>query len=260
MKFISRPKKWTANRRARRNATCLESVSKLCLGLWWIITHLEISITLVWSRFNDCGWDRYVVYYEYDSRWENIEVLFIELNDVSFYSEYEEARDWIDTSFNLDSDSVDKFNSHFEVTIRVLGGLLSAYHLSADETFLKRAVSIEEVIYFDWIVVFHADWVGWSALVEFQYTDRSPSCWNQYQTQSFQWLSVWGIDFLHRDLVELFCLDGHLILQHLKLAQCKWKCEIYHVYPVTRNTKWVRRHLLHRPLTWIRLFRLGSGW
>lgn len=29
----------------------------------------------------------------------------------------------------------------FEVTIRVLGGLLSAYHLSGDKIFLNKAVS-----------------------------------------------------------------------------------------------------------------------
>ncbi len=65
--------------------------------------------------------------------------------DVFFYYyieflEYNEAREWIEKSFNCDSDSVDKFNSHFEITIRILGGLLSIYHLSADEIFLKRAV------------------------------------------------------------------------------------------------------------------------
>jgi mannosyl-oligosaccharide alpha-1,2-mannosidase len=67
------------------------------------------------------------------------------LIDVFFYYyieflEYNEAREWIEKSFNCDSDSVDKFNSHFEITIRILGGLLSIYHLSADEIFLKRAV------------------------------------------------------------------------------------------------------------------------
>ena len=54
--------------------------------------------------------------------------------------EYQEARDWIENSFSVDADSADKFNSHFEVTIRILGGLLSGYHLSADEIFLKHAV------------------------------------------------------------------------------------------------------------------------
>lgn len=54
--------------------------------------------------------------------------------------EYDDARKWIEKSFNIDSQSVDRYNSHFEVTIRILGGLLSAYHLTADELFLKRSV------------------------------------------------------------------------------------------------------------------------
>lgn len=57
-----------------------------------------------------------------------------------FLSEYEQAREWIEKSFDVDSSSVDKFNSHFELTIRILGGLLSIYHLTGDEIFLKRAV------------------------------------------------------------------------------------------------------------------------
>lgn len=56
--------------------------------------------------------------------------------------EYNEARDWIKKSFNVDSNSADKYNSHFELTIRILGGLLSIFHLTADEIFLKRAVRI----------------------------------------------------------------------------------------------------------------------
>ncbi|KAL0279923.1 UNVERIFIED_CONTAM: hypothetical protein PYX00_001372 [Menopon gallinae] len=49
---------------------------------------------------------------------------------------FQEARDWVDKSLN--------FNIHrdvnlFEVTIRVLGGLLSAYHLSNDTMFLHKA-------------------------------------------------------------------------------------------------------------------------
>ena len=53
--------------------------------------------------------------------------------------EFDKARDWIDKKLNFD-------NNHravivFEVNIRVMGGLLSAYHLSGDEMFLKKAVS-----------------------------------------------------------------------------------------------------------------------
>jgi len=61
--------------------------------------------------------------------------------------EYNEARDWIEKSFDVDSDSTDRFNSHFELTIRILGGLLSIYHLTGDELFLKRAMDIGDRLY-----------------------------------------------------------------------------------------------------------------
>ena len=54
-------------------------------------------------------------------------------------SEFKEARDWVQNGLNLD---VNSDVNLFECTIRVLGGLLSAYHLSKDEIFLNKAVSI----------------------------------------------------------------------------------------------------------------------
>ncbi|KAI5481705.1 mannosyl-oligosaccharide alpha-1,2-mannosidase, glycoside hydrolase family 47 protein [Pseudohyphozyma bogoriensis] len=55
--------------------------------------------------------------------------------------EYERARAWVkDLSFDLD----DKYHN-FEITIRVLGGLLSAYHLSdGDPLFLEKAVDLAD--------------------------------------------------------------------------------------------------------------------
>ncbi|GAA5821417.1 hypothetical protein JCM11251_004613 [Rhodosporidiobolus azoricus] len=56
--------------------------------------------------------------------------------------EYERARDWVaDLSFELD----DKYHT-FEITIRVLGGLLSAYHLSGenDQMLLDKAVDLAD--------------------------------------------------------------------------------------------------------------------
>lgn len=60
------------------------------------------------------------------------------INLIIFSSaEYDEARNWIDLYLKFD---VDKDINLFEVTIRVLGGLLSAYHLSGDKMFLTKAV------------------------------------------------------------------------------------------------------------------------
>jgi mannosyl-oligosaccharide alpha-1,2-mannosidase len=54
-------------------------------------------------------------------------------------SEYLEAREWVDKSLTFDKN---KDVNLFEITIRALGGLLSAYHLTKDEVFKNKAVSI----------------------------------------------------------------------------------------------------------------------
>ena len=54
--------------------------------------------------------------------------------------EFNEARNWIAKNLRFDT------NTHkvivFEVNIRVVGGLLSAYHLTQDKMFLEKAVSM----------------------------------------------------------------------------------------------------------------------
>lgn len=53
--------------------------------------------------------------------------------------EFAEARSWVSRELHLDKD-VDV--NLFESTIRILGGLLSAYHLSGDPLFLQKAVDL----------------------------------------------------------------------------------------------------------------------
>lgn len=55
------------------------------------------------------------------------------------FLEFEEVKEWVTNSLKL---NVDRDVNLFEVTIRVLGGLLSAYHLSGERAFLNKAVSI----------------------------------------------------------------------------------------------------------------------
>ncbi|PRT54600.1 Mannosyl-oligosaccharide 1,2-alpha-mannosidase [Wickerhamiella sorbophila] len=57
--------------------------------------------------------------------------------------EVKEARDWIEK--NLDYD-IDMPVSVFETTIRMLGGLLSAYYLSGDEMYLEKARDLADRI------------------------------------------------------------------------------------------------------------------
>ena len=58
--------------------------------------------------------------------------------------EFQEAREWVAHSLNI----VDSRRevSVFEANIRVLGGLLAAYHLSKDHIFLQKAVSFSTKI------------------------------------------------------------------------------------------------------------------
>ena len=50
--------------------------------------------------------------------------------------EFEEAKEWVASSLTF---KINKDVNLFETTIRVLGGLLSAFHLSGDNVFLERA-------------------------------------------------------------------------------------------------------------------------
>lgn len=52
-------------------------------------------------------------------------------------AEFAEAREWVATELSFDK-NVDV--NLFESTIRILGGLLSTYHLTGDSVFLEKAV------------------------------------------------------------------------------------------------------------------------
>ncbi|KAI0066648.1 glycoside hydrolase [Artomyces pyxidatus] len=55
--------------------------------------------------------------------------------------EYQRAREWVATEMTFDRDA--NFNT-FETTIRMLGGLLSAHHLSGDELYLTKATELAD--------------------------------------------------------------------------------------------------------------------
>lgn len=77
------------------------------------------------------------------SEWFGLGLTIIDSLDtmllMNLHEEFQQARDWVANSLTFEK-NVDV--NLFETTIRVLGGLLSAYHLSQDDLFLKKAVSI----------------------------------------------------------------------------------------------------------------------
>ena len=50
--------------------------------------------------------------------------------------EFSEAKGWVEKELHFD---INKDVNLFETTIRVLGGLLSTYHLSGEKVFLDKA-------------------------------------------------------------------------------------------------------------------------
>lgn len=66
---------------------------------------------------------------------ESLDTLYI----MNLQDEYNEARDWVVSSLNLD---INHFTSVFETTIRLLGGLLSAFTLTHDPVFKDLSVDL----------------------------------------------------------------------------------------------------------------------
>lgn len=60
------------------------------------------------------------------------------LYSASLHTEFADAKNWVEKQLTF-SKNVDV--NLFETTIRVLGGLLSTYHLTGDQLFLEKAVS-----------------------------------------------------------------------------------------------------------------------
>ncbi|KAJ6559325.1 glycoside hydrolase [Mycena sp. CBHHK59/15] len=63
---------------------------------------------------------------------------------MGLHEEYSRASQWIRTELTFDRDGHDRCFNTFETTIRVLGGLLAAYHLSSDDMYLRHAVDLAD--------------------------------------------------------------------------------------------------------------------
>ena len=75
--------------------------------------------------------------------WFNLGLTLVDSLDTMWLmglkEEFDAAKKWVERGMNIAENSKDV--NLFETTIRVVGGLLSTYHLSGDDIFLRRAVS-----------------------------------------------------------------------------------------------------------------------
>jgi len=77
--------------------------------------------------------------------WFNLGLTLIDSLDtmlvMNLKEEFKEAQGWVKESLNFD---INKDVNLFETTIRVLGGLLSTYHLSKEKIYLDKAVDLAD--------------------------------------------------------------------------------------------------------------------
>uniref|UniRef100_A0A452I8I7 alpha-1,2-Mannosidase n=1 Tax=Gopherus agassizii TaxID=38772 RepID=A0A452I8I7_9SAUR len=98
-----------------------------------------------WKGYKEFAWghDELKPLSKSYSEWFGLGLTLIDALDTMWIlglkEEFEEAKKWVATDLLLDK-NVDV--NLFESTIRILGGLLSAYHLSGDSLFLEKAKDI----------------------------------------------------------------------------------------------------------------------
>lgn len=103
-----------------------------------------------WKGYKEFAWghDELKPLSKTYSDWFGVGLTIIDSLDtmllMNLKEEFNEAREWVASSLTFDK-TVDV--NLFEITIRALGGLLSAYHISDDDLFLKRAVSVHQCFF-----------------------------------------------------------------------------------------------------------------
>lgn len=65
--------------------------------------------------------------------------MFLVIVSKTVISEYVDARTWVSDELTFEKDN---FVNLFETTIRVLGGLLTAFHITKDEMYKTKAIDI----------------------------------------------------------------------------------------------------------------------
>ena len=128
-----------------------------------------------WKAYKQYAWgkDELQPISKKSNEWFNLGLTLVDALDTMWLmglsDEFDEARNWVERDMVV---GVDKDVNLFETTIRVLGGLLSTYHLTHDQLFYDRAVSnvwgceVRSMGNGEW--VFHTERVGRSIVAVFQ--------------------------------------------------------------------------------------------
>lgn len=98
-----------------------------------------------WKGYKEHAWgkDELRPLSKTSSSWFNLGLTIIDSLDtiyiMNLQEQFHEAVEWVKTGLDLNAD---RYNNLFEITIRILGGLLSAFHLSAEKVLLEKAYDL----------------------------------------------------------------------------------------------------------------------
>jgi hypothetical protein len=98
-----------------------------------------------WEAYKKFAWgkDELKPISQQSASWFNLGLTIIDSLDTIYIMGlsdiFKEAKDWVTSSLDF---NVDRFNNLFEITIRIMGGLLSAYSLSGDPIFLEKSYDL----------------------------------------------------------------------------------------------------------------------
>lgn len=114
--------------------------------------HVRESMRYLWKGYVECafGYDEMrPLSCSFNNNYGGIGLFMIDSIDTMYLMdltvEYKKAESWLKEK--LDFDQSQNNVNEFELTIRVLGGLLGMYTLSSDDFYLKKAVELGDIIY-----------------------------------------------------------------------------------------------------------------
>ncbi|PIK49089.1 putative endoplasmic reticulum mannosyl-oligosaccharide 1,2-alpha-mannosidase-like [Apostichopus japonicus] len=102
-----------------------------------------------WKAYKEYAWgqDELHPISRRPGTWFNLGLTLVDALDTMYImgltKEFQEARNWVANSMVIQQA---KDVNLFETTIRVLGGLLSTYHLSGDDVFLNKAIELGDAL------------------------------------------------------------------------------------------------------------------
>lgn len=107
------------------------------------------SFRHAWKGYKDSAWgyDELLPISKQGSNWFKMGCTIIDALDTALIMEqddiYFDAKHWIESDLKYDGDGD---SNVFEITIRVLGGLLSTYTFTEEQVFLDKAIELADIL------------------------------------------------------------------------------------------------------------------